>query len=303
MTNPTMSNLKGLPYGGAQYVVSQDLEKIVADFVTKCMNSRCLWDINIHQTFIKEYQGWIGTSHLNTVNGLDQFPIAAFSAGTTESFDKFYLKNRSRRLRYFKGEYMYHQVAGRQYFDQATFIEDSDLEIDDAVVISLPFADTGNEHKDMVDVLEKCDRLEIPVLIDCAYFGICAGINFDFNHSSITDITFSLSKTFPVPHMRIGMRLTRTDDDDTLLVYNKTQYINRLSAAVGLELIKQFGPDYIYSCYAESQKKLCQELEVIPSKCVIFGIDVCDSYPEYNRGGLSNRLSFAKYLDSTQLLK
>ena len=45
---------------------------------------------------------------------------------------------------------------------------------------------------------------------------MCKGIEFDFNHSAIKVVAFSLSKAFPVSRLRIGMRLTREDDDDPL---------------------------------------------------------------------------------------
>ena len=64
-------------------------------------------------------------------------------------------------------------------------------------------------------VIDRCNQLKVPVLIDCAYFGTCKGISFDFNQACIQVITFSLSKIFPVVYARIGMRLTRNYDDDT----------------------------------------------------------------------------------------
>ena len=215
MNKLALANLKSLPYGGAQYVVNASREQFVRNAIKEVADD-CLFDTTVHTKFINEYVQWIKAGTLNTIQGLENFPIAAFSAGTTEAFDKFYLKNRGRRIRYFRGEYMYHQIAGREYFERAEYIEDSNLGSNDVVVVSLPFADTGGEHPDMKAVLEQCERLDIPVLIDCAYFGICADILFNFNYSCITDITFSLSKSFPVPHLRIGMRLTRIDDDDAL---------------------------------------------------------------------------------------
>jgi hypothetical protein len=298
VNNTTIQNLKELPYGGAQHVVSKELENFVANCINQVMSENVLQNSDIHNKFLSEYVLWINSSKKNTFIGLENFSVKAFSSGTTESFDKFYLKNLTRRLRYFKGEYMYHMVAGRQYFlKKSCFLEDDDLDKNDVVVISLPFSDTGNPHPDMEQVLLQCDRLDIPVLIDCAYFGICSGIIFNLNHKCITDLTFSLSKSFPVPHLRIGMRLTKTDDDDLLLVMNKTNYINRLSAGVGLKVIQRFTPDYIYEKYRLSQEKICKNLNVEPSSCVIFGIDKINQYPEYNRNAISNRLSFAKILD------
>lgn len=299
MTQPTLTNLKTLPYGGAQYVVNGDREKFIHDSIIKAANNRCLWDTDLQRTFLDEYYSWIQNTTLNIITGIADFKVKAFSQGTTEAFDKFYLKNSSCRLRYFKGEYMYHQVAGRQYFDyMAAFIEDGALEKNDCVVISLPFSDTGREHPRMREVLEECTRLNIPVMLDFAYLGICSGITFDLTYPCITDVTFSLSKTFPVPHLRIGMRLTRQDDDDALMVMNKTSYTNRLGMSVGLDLIRTWSVDFIPTHYKAAQERLCEELGVEPSNSVIFGIDRNNQYPEYNRGGQTNRLCFAKILDT-----
>jgi hypothetical protein len=299
MTQPTLANLKTLPYGGAQYVVNSDREKFIHDSVIKAANDHCLWNTDLQKTFLDEYYAWIQNTTLNTFKGIEEFKVRAFSQGTTEAFDKFYLKNSHRRLRYFKGEYMYHQVAGRHYFDYGSaFIEDADIAGGDCVVISLPFSDTGNEHPRMHEVLQKCTELDVPVLLDFAYLGICSGITFDLTYPCITDVTFSLSKTFPVPHLRIGMRLTRYDDDDALLVMNKTGYTNRLSIQVGLDLIRTWTADFIPKQYKEAQERLCQELGVEPSNSIIFGIDRKNQYPEYNRGGQTNRLCFAKILDT-----
>ena len=297
MNKPALVNLKSLPYGGAQYVVTPDLEQFVKSAIAKATNDDCLWNTNVKQKFLDLYRSWITQSKLNTVVGLEDFPIATFSSGTTEAFDKFYLKNLHRRIRYFRGEYMYHQVAGRQYFKEAKFVEDDDLDSNDVLVLSLPFSDTGNAHPSMEDTLKKCSQLGIPVLLDCAYFGICSNIEFNLNHDCITDVTFSLSKTFPVPHLRIGMRLTRYDDDDSLLVMNKTDYVNRLSCAVGVELLENFSPDTIHQRYQIAQFELCNKLGITPSKCVIFGVDESNAYPQYNRGGNTNRLCLSKYLN------
>ena len=298
MTQPTLTNLKTLPYGGAQYVINADREKFIHDSIIKAANDNCLWNTDIQRTFLEEYYSWIQNTTLNTITGIDNFKVKTFSQGTTEAFDKFYLKNNSRCLRYFKGEYMYHQVAGRNYFKEAKFIEDDLPTANDCVVISLPFSDTGNEHPRMKEVLEECTRLNIPVLVDYAYLGICRDITFDLTHPCITDVTFSLSKTFPVPHLRIGMRLTRQDDDDALMVMNKTGYTNRLAIQVGLDLIRTWSVDFIPTQYKLAQEQLCQELEVEASNTVIFGIDSNNKFPEYNRGGQTNRLCFAKILDT-----
>lgn len=251
----------------------------------------------IDRAFCDLYFEWIASYDLNSVEGLDQFPYRVFSNGTTESFDKFYLYHQKKRFRCFKGEYMYHRLAWRNGFDWA-FIEDAPLDKNDAVVISYPFSDTGNKHIDMDTVLEQCNDLGVPVLIDCAYYTISSGLDFDFTHSCITDITFSLSKMFPVANCRIGMRLTRTDTDDTLFVYDKANYTNRTSALIGIEFLEKFSPEYIVNKYKNKQIEFCQELDVVPSNTVLFGLDTKNKFPEYNRGTSTNRLSFHDFLNN-----
>lgn len=252
-----------------------------------------LYDVDIVDTFTSKYLSWIKSTTLNCFIGFENYSHKCYSNGTTEAFDKFYAKNSLCRFRCFKGEYMYHQLSWRNNY-KWKFIEDEKLIEGDAVVISLPFSDTGNKHQKMNEVLESCSSLNIPVLIDCAYFGICESIDFDLSQPCITDVVFSLSKTFPVSHARIGMRLTKTDNDDPLFVVNKSDYVNRLGAAIGLEFINRFTSDYVPLTYKSKQLEFCNYLSVIPSNTVLFGIGD-ESWNEYNRGNTTNRLSFHKY--------
>lgn len=297
MTQPAMHNLKVLNFGGASSVIDPTMTDQVYDIIQQVSSQRVLDDVEIQNNFLAQYQSWIRNSKLNRLSGLDQFPVAAFSNGTTEGFDKFYLKNSRRRFRCFRGEYMYHQAAWRNYFPGWKFIDEEPLMPGDAVVISTPFSDTGNVHADIETTLDQCDQMNIPVLIDCAFFGICQDIEFNFDRPCITDITFSLSKSFPVANLRIGMRLTRYDDDDSLLVHHKTNYNNRLACGVGSELLKKYSADYNVLTWQATQAKFCEQLGVMPSRSVVFGLGGSD-FSKYNRGGATNRLCFSKYLQS-----
>ena len=292
-----LHNLKQLSFGGASAVEDPAMLSAVSTIITSTpdQNSARLLDNTIHLKFLNEYKNWILNSKNNNLKNLDQFPVACYSLGTSESFDKFYLKNSQRRFRCFRGEYMYHAASWRNYFPNWSYIEDQPLDKNDAVVISMPFSDTGNIHINMQETLDQCTHLGIPVLVDCAFYGLCQGIEFDFAQECITDITFSLSKTFPVSHLRIGMRLTRKDDDDSLLVHHKTTYVNRLGAGVGLDLIRKYSSDYNCNTWSNTQKLFCDQLGVTTSNTVIFGIDH-GNYPQYSRGTGTNRLCFARYI-------
>lgn len=257
-------------------------------------------DENLHINFVKKYVQWIHTTKNNSIIGLENYQYACFSNGTTEAFDKFYCKHNKKRFRFFKGEYLYHRLSCRNNNLNWAYIEDDTIRINDVVIISLPFSDTGNMHEQMESILQTCNIIDIPVLIDCAYFGVCSGIKFDFSHPCIKEITFSLSKSLYSAHLRIGMRLSKVDDDDPLFVTNKIGYVNRLSAHIGHQLIENFNPDYIYNEYVDRQEKICDILKVTPSNSVLFGIGG-DSWNEYNRDRNTNRLSFHKFLHKSNL--
>jgi len=283
MTAPP-NDKRSLPYGGSFAIMDPE----TLDSLPQAVNIDA-------ETFCKRYLEWIKSTELNTITGIENFPYAVFSNGTTEAFDKFYIKNNKRRFRCFKGEYIYHQVTWRNSWPDWKFIEDAPLETNDAVVISLPFSDTGNEHSKMRETLRICTELEIPVLVDCVYFGVCSDIDFNFNFDCITDITFSLSKAFPLAYARVGMRLTREDNDDSLLMLHKIDYTNRVGAGLGYKMIERFSPDFIVQRYKKHQIELCKTLGIKPSNTVLFGIDEYNRYPEYNRGGPTNRLGLYKH--------
>ena len=287
-----MSNIpndkRSLDFGSAFAVEDPETLKIIRQpFDLKCVHNNAIID-----EFLHTYDKWIRSTESNSLIGLDQYQYKCYSNGTTEAFDKFYLRNHNRRFRCFKGEYMYHKLAWRAGY-KWLWLEDDELRENDAVIISLPFADTGDLHIGYHELMRQCNALQIPVLVDCAYFGICRDIEFDFAYGCITDIAFSLSKTFPVAYARIGMRYTRVDDDDTMFVYHKISYNNRIGASLGMKFLENFTPDYISSKYILKQLDFCKRLSLTATKTVLFGIGG-DEWSKYNRGGPTNRLSFHK---------
>ena len=303
MNNFALPNLKSLPYGGAAAVDYSVVSKELTKIMQHAPVTEWLRDPDIHQRFLDRYRKWIQDSRLNYIQGLDSFSVACYSLGTSESFDKFYLRNRTRRFRCLRGEYMYHAASWRNYFPDWSYVEDGPLETNDALVISVPFSDTGNVHGYTSLLLNRAAELGVPVLVDMAFFGVCRDITFDLSHPAITDVTFSLSKTFPVSHMRIGMRLTRIDDDDSLMIHHKTAYVNRLGAGVGIELMNQWSADFNSQHWMPLQQRFCNQLGVTPSNTVIFGVDTHNKWSEYNRGCDTNRLCFAKYFEPGRLFE
>lgn len=294
--NHHLPSLKHMEFGGAKAVPDPVVIDCIQQLICQKSTADSLVDTELHFKFVDAYRIWISSTKLNDIKGLDAFPVMSSSHGTSESFDKFYLKHHRRRFRCFRGEYMYHAASWKTYFPNWLWIDDAEIDEQDAVVISLPFSDTGNPHPGMNHVLDQCDRLGVPVLLDCAFFGACSGTRFDFDRDCVSDITFSLSKTVPIAHARIGIRFTKIDDDDSLMIHHKTGYVNRLALNLGIRIMQEIGPDHCSNKFKHHQLRVCNELGVEPSSTVFLGVDHQGRWPQYNRGTLTNRLCIADRL-------
>ena len=275
-------------FQGVQHIlgVVNDLDTVVAQTATVD-----LYNNDLLTAYAKKYRQWITSTQLNTIKGLEQFETVGFSNGTTEAFDKFRIRHRNKRLRVLHDEYLYHKL----YLGAENITSLSSLAHGDAVIISAPYARTGEIHPIMSDLLCECDAKDIPVLIDCAYYGLCGNLTFDFDHPCIEDIAFSLSKVFGTSYYRIGIRFSR-NTTDSLADFGANGYVNRLAAAIGCDLLDRYDPDYLYTTYRSTQVDFCEQLSIAPSSSVIFGIDTASAYQQQPRPDELDRFCLSKYL-------
>ena len=278
--------LRNKPYGGAWSI--HDKESLV--YLQNIVPQK-----GHRKKFLMDYKEWIMQD--NDFSGLDKFNHVDFSAGATETFGLFYNQHMDKRLRLFKAEYFYHWLMARNHFKGAVEIGSEPLAQGDVVVISCPFSNTGNMVENFYDILEQCEDLKIPVMLDLAYINISKIKELNLNYKCIHTITTSLSKVFPVENIRIGIRFTRDFYDDWLVAYNQNDYVNLYSVNVGQKCIDRFDNDWLYTKYRSKQIETCEKLHVSPSDCVIFGLAKKGQYDEYNRGGDHNRLCFSRVWD------
>ncbi len=244
----------------------------VLSFIEKNISGKSLYKKNLIGDFCHEYSDWIQSSKLNNLQGLDKFKNLKYVHGTSESFNGFYLNNNDKRFRVARGDFFYHRIMFRDRFNWE-FIEDDILRKGDAVIISLPFSDTCDKHFMMDDILDTCDELKIPVFVDCAYMIMARDIEFDFDRDCIEGVSFSMSKGFiGTEHLRIGVRFTKKDLDDPIDIINSFEMVNYIGCDIGRKLIKKYDSDFVQNKYYDKQVEVCKELNIEPSKCIIFGV-------------------------------
>ena len=244
----------------------------VYEFVTTEVKSANLYDLNKIPEFCENYSNWIQSTKLNNLIGLDNFNSKQYVHGTSQSFDFFYLSHPRKRMRCFKGDFAYHRLSWRDNFDWL-YLEDDIIREGDAVIMSVPFSDSGDIHPQTDFILNICDELDVPVFLDCAYMIIARDIDFDFNRECIQGVSFSMSKGFyGAEKLRIGLRLTRKYEDDPVEVFNSMQMLNTVGVHVGQKIIDNYSVDYNTETYRDKQEELCNQLKIGYSKCVLFGI-------------------------------
>lgn len=237
------------------------------------------YDIVKFNYFRHEYHRWIhsGKQH---VDGLPKdFYVVA---GITDAFNQTYALYNT--IGIFPGEYGYHKNVMPNRVTH-------DLSKADVIVISHPFSADGecSHHR-----IAEADKHNIPIVVDCAFFGACSGIDFDFKkYKNIHSVCFSLSKAFGTGLQRVGLLYTK--DKYPVTIYDQWQYPLTASAIFHYKLIKDYGPDYIYDKYRESQVHVCQSLKLNPSSTVLFGVDFNNRYGDKYKRGDTNRVCISDY--------
>lgn len=221
---------------------------------------------DINEEYIEEFKKWINKSKNNSITGLECFSKTDVIIGTTQAFDEAYFRYRNRRLRIFHNEYGYHNRN-----INCTFLDDNGnyipLEDNDWVILSVPFSGTGNIALYQNMLLTDAYQKNIPVLIDCAWFGTCRNINFDFTNPAITEVVFSLSKGIGLGNMRTGLRFSNYQDG-YIRQQNNYKHLVKSNMQLGLWQMNKFSPDYVTDKYIDAYKKMCKDLDIQQTWCM-----------------------------------
>lgn len=220
----------------------------------------------VTEEYISTIKQWIMSTSNNVLSNLTRFEYSDVTVGTTQSFDEAYLRYCNRQLRVFSNEYGYHKRSVNCKFLDADGVY-VPLDINDWVIVSLPFS--GNGYiSDMYSILLKdAEEKNVPVLIDCAWFGTCAGVDINLLSPSIQEVTFSLSKGIGLGNMRTGIRFSNYTTG-YIRQQNEYTHLVKSNMQLGIWQMNKFSPDYISNKYQKAYTAMCVELGMKPTKCM-----------------------------------
>lgn len=246
------------------------------------------WTVNHFQ---EQFPAWIRSGTRYQLDNFDLFKYVGFSQGTQESFLNWYMMHKDKRLRVFRGDYWWHmEIWTKANFNWSYIDDDPVITENDACLCSYPFALTGDKHRDFDWLVERCERVGADLLVDFIYLpNSNQAVNIDLSADCIKEITFSMSKTFPVQTAKIAVRMLKSKPSDPMQMSNDENICNRLSAGLALNLIEQFPVDYMVTKYLDQQSYWCGKLGLQQTKVVHFGLG--ENYTQVGRKTELNYLS------------
>jgi len=268
-------------------------------------------DVNTMQNeqdrFLEFYPEWIASSKLNQFRGLEDFPKRYVSLGVTQALDWWHnwCLSQGLRLKMFRGEYPYNRdVWLGEHMGWDKSIDDIGLDRGDAVIISVPFSGSGRKHERWKWLIEECNAKDIPVFVDCAWFGTCFDIEVKLNHPCIKMVAFSTTKGLSCGNWRAGIVFSKVNEKDfkratdgSLETQTDWNHGNHLNTAIANRLMAEFSPDTIPKKYMASHIAVCKHYGLIPTQTVhIAEGQRGTEWDEFHRDETYNRINISKAL-------
>ena len=246
----------------------------VMDYVQTLNMGAFLKDPWTSNKFEEYFRYWITSGKYYQLRNLDLSTHAEYSAGSQESFTHFYFKNREKRFRVFRGEYWWHMECWEAMGIKWAYIDDEEVVNGDICIVSYPFAPIGDKHKNMDELLDTCSRIGVEVLIDFIYLPNSRDcVDIDLSADCIQQITFSLSKTFPMAQTaKAAIRLCKSTPYDIMHLSSSENVENRLGAGVALSLCQKFPVGFMVNKYSTEQQYWCSVLGLTKTKVVHLAI-------------------------------
>lgn len=255
---------------------------------------------NEQDRFLEFYPEWIASSKLNQFRGLEDFPKRYVSLGVTQALDWWHnwCLSQGLRLKLFRGEYPYNRdVWLGEHMGWDKSIDDIGLDRGDAVIISVPFSGSGRKHERWKWLIEECNAKDIPVFVDCAWFGTCFDIEVKLNHPCIKMVAFSTGKGLSCGNWRSGIVFSRMADDERCSLELQTEWRHgiHLNVAIANHLMARFGPDTMPKKYMEAHVAVCEHYGLETTNTIHIAVaPQTPEWREYHRDETFNRVNIAK---------
>lgn len=208
--------------------------------------------------FIDTFVGWLNFHQMSHFEGIDKFPVRHVIQGVTHFIDDLYQRC---DLQIFENDYKYHWRLN----NEIEYVKK--LDPDKELLISMPFPYYGDVHPDMYQILDECEKLDIPVHVDSAWVSCCRDIHFNYDHPAIKTFGISLSKA-GLGGSRIGVRFAREKPEGAITIMNEFNMNQQPLMHIGTLFMENFGPEYFWKMYGMKYIQVCTDFDLEPTKAI-----------------------------------
>lgn len=219
----------------------------------------------LQQTFINEADRYFQATHLNTIAGLDAFPVREAIIGCNHAIDSLIMQHGIDGLQIFEHDYKYYQRLD----PVISYAKPGQLVSRKPILMAMPSPGYLGLHPNQIEILDEALEKNCEVHMDCAWLGAARGITFDFSHPAITSVFMSLSKGMDLWWNRIGVRYTKIQDDtNPITIYNKHGMIPSGLLKTGLRYIRCVQPDHVWIHFNDRYMAMCKHLYLRPTAMI-----------------------------------
>jgi len=225
-----------------------------------------------NRNFIKKIDKHFRSQIQNDLTGFDSFPQKDLIMGCQHYIDNLILKHGVNGLQIFEHDYHYY----KKIHPNINYTTLDDLSNDRPLLMAVPFPGHLGKHRQLSEILEKCNRERIEVHLDCAWMVSAFDIQFDFDQPCIKSFAMSFSKAYALHWNKIGLRWSRVkDDSDSITFLNEADAISKTLISVANFYMDSLPIDYLCRKYKETYFDICRTLKLRPANVIhaCFSID------------------------------
>jgi hypothetical protein len=217
---------------------------------------------SIYNKFKNLFQSHITGSKLNKITGLETATRVDIIQGCTQYIENIHLKGDVQVL---ENEYSYHYKIN----PRAIICKVENLQPGIPLIVSIPFSNIGAARQDMLELLNTCITLNVPVHLDGAWITAAKNIDIDFCHPAIASLGISMSKGYGTSGWnRIGLRWTKSSVEDSITLINEHLQLTAYSVVIGNYILENTMPDHLWNTHGNHHNKICNDFNLTSSDTI-----------------------------------
>lgn len=184
-------------------------------------------------------------------------------ASTSHTVLEFMNKYRDRKTVFFSGDFWMFEHLVKNKIENIDQIDEKS-----ALVISYPFFEYFEKHKQMDEIMMKCEQLGVPVMLDLIWLPLCKQKPMIKYSDCVEVISHSFTKLIPLAGIKCGIAFWKSPVESHKITYPLG---NRLGAWLVSNFLQKFGYDHALQ-YVNLQNKWCNRLGLQPTNMVLTSI-------------------------------